>query len=75
MILLGRVSTVSGRLFRVNFGDSLSAPIPRLTSACRLRVNLPNSVEELPPAVGDKVLCWFPGDAFCDGCIIGIEEG
>lgn len=74
MIVNGTVSTVAGKLFRVNIGGSLSSPIPRLASAFRLNVSLPDKVEQLPPNVGDSVLCWFPGNAFCDGFIIGIEE-
>lgn len=74
MIITGTVMTVTGSLSRVNIGGSLSTPMPRLTSAYRLHVSLPDTVELLPPVAGDSVLCWFPGDAFCDGWIIGILE-
>ncbi len=74
MVMNGTVTVVTGSLYRINISGSLSAPVPRLTSACRLRMD--SGLEQyLPPAVGDSVLCWFPGDAFRDGCIIGILEG
>lgn len=72
MVVCGNVKTISGKLYRVNIDGSLSAPIPRLSTAGRLHVSLPDTVELLPPVVNDSVLCWFPGDALCDGYIIGI---
>lgn len=74
MIVEGTVSVVSGSLFRVNIGGSLSAPIQRTTSAFRLKIALPESIEQLPPQIGDNVICWFPGDSLCDGYIIAIVE-
>ncbi len=74
MTMEGSVSSVTGSLYRVNISGSLSTPIPRLTSACRIKVSLPDSLEQIPPQIGDHVLCWFPGDALRDGYIVGIVE-
>lgn len=74
MIVEGTVSVVAGGLFRVNAGGSLSALIKRTANAVRLKITLPDSIEQLPPQIGDRVLCWFPGDSLCDGYIIGIVE-
>jgi len=75
MIIDGTVSTSENERYRIKIGGSISTPISRLTSACRLKISSPDTVELLPPAVGDVVLCWFPGDAFRDGYVIGIVEG
>lgn len=74
MTYLGTVSTVTGKLYRVNVSGNISAPIGRLTNAFRETVDSQGATVEDPPKVGEKVLCWFPGEALCDGCILGILE-
>lgn len=73
MMLMGTVVTVQGNLFRVNLGGSLSGLLPCLSSACRLQQDAAG-LRKVPPSFGDRVLCWFPGNAFCDGCIVGLQE-
>ncbi len=74
MNAMGTVVTVQGNQYRVNFGGGPSALIPRLTSACRIQTDSGGTLSQIPPSVGDRVLCWFPGEAYCDGCIVGIVE-
>lgn len=70
------VSTASGGQYRVNVGGSVSAEIPALLSAYRLEIDFDAKMwEQKPPAVGDQVLCFFPGAAYVDGCILGLLGG
>lgn len=75
MMISGTVTAIQSDTYRISIGGSVSSPIPKLTSAGRLSVNPSGAVEQTPPKIGDEVLCWFPGDAFCDGCVVGIVEG
>ena len=75
MIVEGTVVAAQDGRFRVNCSGSVSSWMPRTTSAARITAEESGSITVTPPAVGDKVLCWFPGDALCDGYITGIEEG
>ena len=74
MTAIGTVTTVQANQYRVNIGGSLSAPITCLTGAFRFQVDSDGVIQQLPPSVGDRVLCWFPGEAYCDGYIVGIAE-
>lgn len=70
------VVVAAGGGYRVAFGGTVSAPVPALKSAYRLKIDFAAKTwEEQPPQVGDTVLCWFPGAAYVDGCIVGILEG
>lgn len=73
MVTVAKVSLVLGKLYRVDVDGQISAAIPRLTSACRFSLSEGVLVME-PPAPGDKVLCWFPSAALCNGYIVGVEE-
>lgn len=73
MTVSGTVVTVNGDQYRVNCSGNLSAWIPRLTSAAHFSVDS-GALTMTPPGIGDEVLCWFPGEALCDGYIIGIAE-
>lgn len=76
MTCCGKVTTVMGTMYRVNISGNVSGPVKRLSGACRILVNQQGVVEKAGPKTGDEVLCWFPGEALADGCIVGIvEEG
>lgn len=74
MFVDGTVVVAQGGRFRVNCSGSTSAWISRLTSAVHWEVSESGMISLTPPAVGDAVLCWFPGEALCDGHIVGIVE-
>ncbi len=76
MTVEGTVLTSAGGRYRVNVAGNKSAEIPALLSAYRLQIDFEaKKWEELPPQVGDRVLCIFPGSAYRDGWIVGILEG
>lgn len=75
MMLEATVSTVQEGRYRVSAGGDVSAPIPALSGAYRQKIGTDGTVRRIPPALGDAVLCWFPGNALRDGCIVGIWEG
>lgn len=73
MVTIAKVSLVLGDMCRVDVDGQISAAIPLLTSAYKVSLVEGLLVKE-PPKPGDKVLCWFPSAALCDGYIIGTEE-
>lgn len=76
MTCYGKVTTVAANGYRVNVNGNVSWPLKRLSGAVRLAADTQGVLARASPKIGDKVLCWFPGEALADGCIIGIvEEG
>lgn len=71
MIVMGTVSSIEANKYRVSINGNISAAIPRLSSAFRFFGDSGRAF----PAREDAVLCWFPGEALSDGCILGIVEG
>lgn len=72
----GIVSTAAGGMYRVNIDGNISALIPAVGSAYRLQIDFDaKTFTKEPPAAGDSVLCFFPGEGYCDGFILGILEG
>lgn len=72
----GIISMAEGGLYRVKIGGCISALIPAVGSAYKLQIDFEEKTfTKKPPAVGDAVLCFFPGDGYSAGYVLGILEG
>ena len=75
MTVRGRVTAISGGLFRVSVDGTVSGLIPALASACRLEIDFEGKTWRAhPPQMGDQVLCWFPEGTYGEGGVVGILE-
>ena len=73
MVTVAKVSLILEDMYRVDVDGQISAPISLLASGYKVSFVEGLLIKE-PPELGDKVLCWFPSEALCNGYIIGSAE-